>query len=219
MARNGNNNAAIASGVEQCECSEIYSGSSCQNPADGFFRWRNTTVSTNLLEDLVGKVVPCECNDRSETCDKETGECLVRVEKASFKVIINKGNFIFSRSVNLIQAVSIVKNVLKDFTVILILNVSHVPAQKRTEIMRADVSSKTTAFLAFVKKATVERCVINVLEVITVTLKKWMENAKVAIVILKALSVTNVTIQMVNVIARKVLLEGAVINVNYLAIF
>lgn len=77
MSRNGNNNAAIASGVERCECSDIYSGNSCQDPADGYYRWRNTTISTNLLEDLVGKVVPCECNDRSEICDKETGECLV----------------------------------------------------------------------------------------------------------------------------------------------
>lgn len=78
MTRNGNNNAAIASGVEQCECSKIYSGSSCQNPSNGYYRWRNTTASTNLLEDLVGKVVQCECNDRSETCDQETGECVVR---------------------------------------------------------------------------------------------------------------------------------------------
>lgn len=83
MARNGNNNAAIASGVEQCECSDIYTGNSCQDPADGYFRWRNTTLSTNLLEDLVGKVVPCECNERSDVCDKETGECKVGLKTIS----------------------------------------------------------------------------------------------------------------------------------------
>lgn len=74
---NGNNNAAIASGVEKCVCPEIFTGDSCQNPADGYFRWRNVTTRTSILQDLVGKVVPCECNGRSLSCEKETGDCLV----------------------------------------------------------------------------------------------------------------------------------------------
>lgn len=77
MPVNGNNNAAIASGVEKCDCPEQYAGDSCQDPADGYYRWRNTTVKTSMLEDLVGKVVPCDCNERSNECDKETGQCLV----------------------------------------------------------------------------------------------------------------------------------------------
>lgn len=77
LIRNGNNNAAIASGVEKCECPNIYTGDSCQDPADGYYRWRNMTTSANLLEDLVGKVIPCECNNRSDYCDKESGKCLV----------------------------------------------------------------------------------------------------------------------------------------------
>lgn len=75
---NGNNNAAIASGVEKCDCPEKYAGDSCQDPSNGFYRWRNTTAITSILEDLVGKVMPCDCNERSDICDKETGECLVR---------------------------------------------------------------------------------------------------------------------------------------------
>lgn len=70
----GNNDAALALGVEDCECPEKYVGASCQDPQDGYYRWRNVTDSSTL-EDLVGRVVPCECNGRSEICDKETGEC------------------------------------------------------------------------------------------------------------------------------------------------
>ena len=77
MPVNGNNNAAIALGVELCECPEKYVGDSCQDPADGYYRWRNDT-DTSSLEELVGRVVPCECNDRTDFCDKETGQCLVR---------------------------------------------------------------------------------------------------------------------------------------------
>ena len=78
MPINGNNNAAIALGVEKCECPESLAGDSCQDPADGFYRWRNTTTQTSILEELVGRVVACECNGRSDICEKETGECLVR---------------------------------------------------------------------------------------------------------------------------------------------
>lgn len=95
MPVNGNNNAAIASGVEKCDCPEMYIGDSCQDPADGFYRWRNTTTSTSLLEDLVGKVVPCECNDRSKICDRETGECLVRKSFSNSLSFIFNGKFYF----------------------------------------------------------------------------------------------------------------------------
>ena len=72
MPMKGNNNAAIALGVEMCDC-----GDSCQDPADGYYRWRNYT-DTSSLEELVGRVVPCECNNRTDFCDKETGQCLVK---------------------------------------------------------------------------------------------------------------------------------------------
>ena len=40
-----------------------------QECSDGYFR-----VQTG---DLLGKCVPCDCNQHSATCDKETGRCTV----------------------------------------------------------------------------------------------------------------------------------------------
>jgi laminin alpha 1/2 len=76
LPANGNRNSDIALGVEVCECPDKYGGTSCQDPSDGYYRWRNVTEST-VLEELVGFVVPCECNGRSDTCDSETGKCQV----------------------------------------------------------------------------------------------------------------------------------------------
>lgn len=66
----------VAVGVEQCICPSSYSGTSCQNPNIGHYRWfkKNYTISTIII-DLVGESRPCQCNGRSETCDSETGMC------------------------------------------------------------------------------------------------------------------------------------------------
>lgn len=77
------NNLAI--GVEMCECPSMYEGSSCQNPADGYYRYREIATDTSHLhyEHYIGKSVSCECNYRSSRCDKETGHCEV---EAIFKI-------------------------------------------------------------------------------------------------------------------------------------
>lgn len=74
------NNMAI--GVEMCQCPASYNGTSCQNPADGYYRWKEETTTMLLLnetvidfERLVGRAEPCDCNERSQKCNKETGEC------------------------------------------------------------------------------------------------------------------------------------------------
>ncbi|KAG0726288.1 Laminin subunit alpha-2 [Chionoecetes opilio] len=66
----------VAVGVEQCSCPSSYSGTSCQNPNHGHYRWykENYIVSTIII-DLVGEARRCVCNGRSETCDSETGVC------------------------------------------------------------------------------------------------------------------------------------------------
>ncbi|KAK3855199.1 hypothetical protein Pcinc_038380, partial [Petrolisthes cinctipes] len=65
-----------ALGVEQCNCPPNHTGTSCQNPNIGYYRWfkGNYTMSTIII-DLVGESRPCQCNGRSETCDRETGVC------------------------------------------------------------------------------------------------------------------------------------------------
>lgn len=50
--------------------------STVQDPADGFYRKRKKDFSNSKdILDLVGIAVPCECNNRSKICHKETGVC------------------------------------------------------------------------------------------------------------------------------------------------
>lgn len=65
----------IAIGVETCECSQEYNGTSCQDPGYGRYRWKDWEKNEEELEDFIGRSVPCNCNGRSETCDMETGYC------------------------------------------------------------------------------------------------------------------------------------------------
>lgn len=70
----------IAIGVEVCRCPASYNGTSCENPADGYYRWKEeTTLLLNEtiidVDRIVGRAEPCACNGRSQRCDKETGEC------------------------------------------------------------------------------------------------------------------------------------------------
>lgn len=72
------NNLAI--GVEQCQCSSMYNGTSCQNPAHGYYRYKEMLLEDNQQLDydhFIGKAIPCKCNDRSNQCDIETGYCEV----------------------------------------------------------------------------------------------------------------------------------------------
>ncbi|XP_036145001.1 laminin subunit alpha-1 isoform X3 [Monomorium pharaonis] len=67
----------LATGVEICQCPAEYNGTSCQDPSIGFYRWyKNTTATSTIVIDLVGQARRCQCNGRSEVCDRETGYCL-----------------------------------------------------------------------------------------------------------------------------------------------
>uniref|UniRef100_A0A1I7ZBM9 Laminin IV type A domain-containing protein n=1 Tax=Steinernema glaseri TaxID=37863 RepID=A0A1I7ZBM9_9BILA len=92
----------IAVGVEMCDaCPQGYSGLSCQNAAEGYFRKlepdylnKPDEMVLNAAEGyfrklepdylnkpdemvLVGFSTPCACNGHSNTCDRETGSCTV----------------------------------------------------------------------------------------------------------------------------------------------
>ncbi|KAG1688578.1 Laminin subunit alpha-2 [Nymphon striatum] len=66
----------LAVGVEVCQCPQQYVGASCQDPAEGYYRKRKDDfLNSKDILDLVGVAVPCDCNGRSKSCDKETGIC------------------------------------------------------------------------------------------------------------------------------------------------
>ncbi|XP_032674953.1 laminin subunit alpha-1 isoform X4 [Odontomachus brunneus] len=68
---------SLAIGVEICECPPEYNGTSCQDPSFGYYRWHmNTTAVSTVVVDLVGQARRCQCNGRSDVCDRETGYCL-----------------------------------------------------------------------------------------------------------------------------------------------
>lgn len=71
-----NGDKSMAHGIEVCECPPQYNSTSCQNPRIGFFRWyKRDYVTSTVIIDLVGEARPCECNERSSTCDTESGFC------------------------------------------------------------------------------------------------------------------------------------------------
>jgi len=74
-----------------------------------------------MLEELVGKVLKCECNERSDTCHRETGGCLVT---ESFLSSSNLTRFIsYFRNVHIILEAKTAKHALKDIMDILMKNV------------------------------------------------------------------------------------------------
>ncbi|XP_053979211.1 laminin subunit alpha-1-like isoform X1 [Hylaeus volcanicus] len=68
---------SFATSIEICKCPPEYNSTSCQDPSIGYYRWyKNTTVTSTIIIDLVGQAKRCQCNGRSEVCDRETGYCL-----------------------------------------------------------------------------------------------------------------------------------------------
>ncbi|XP_076577630.1 laminin subunit alpha-1 [Chaetodon auriga] len=67
---------AVARLIESCVCPPGYTGASCQECAAGFFRQPLSELSSQSLKSLFARpCVPCRCNNHSESCNTETGEC------------------------------------------------------------------------------------------------------------------------------------------------
>ena len=68
--------AAMAYSVEQCECPPNYVGSSCERCADGYYRSKQGPY--------LGTCVPCQCNNRADLCDADSGACLVSTPHSTY---------------------------------------------------------------------------------------------------------------------------------------
>ncbi|XP_076269984.1 wing blister isoform X2 [Rhynchophorus ferrugineus] len=65
--------------VEQCECPPEYTGLSCQDPNEGFYRYypKDTEETPSpWIDRLIGVARQCYCNGRSNKCDPSTGHCI-----------------------------------------------------------------------------------------------------------------------------------------------
>ncbi|KAM6900446.1 laminin subunit alpha-1 [Xenentodon cancila] len=70
------NREGMARLIESCACPYGYSGLSCQECASGFFRQPQSELSTQNQKSMyVHPCIPCRCNNHSEICDAETGDC------------------------------------------------------------------------------------------------------------------------------------------------
>lgn len=150
----------LALGVETCKCSKAYSGPSCQDPANGFYRWTAITITETeeySYEQYVGKSLPCHCNGRSLSCHRETGHC--EVCKMEPKIIlfelIDIKLFIEIRRVKKIPADQIANNVPKVSMAIhsMQMDVNRARAQRQARILLKDAHSKIIVSVAFASPA------------------------------------------------------------------
>ncbi|XP_041500327.1 laminin subunit alpha-1-like [Microtus oregoni] len=67
---------AIASLLEHCVCPTGTTGFSCQDCAPGYHRGKLPESGGWGPRPLLAPCVPCSCNNHSDVCDPETGQCL-----------------------------------------------------------------------------------------------------------------------------------------------
>ncbi|KAM9552660.1 laminin subunit alpha-1-like isoform 1-T1 [Salvelinus alpinus] len=75
-AEQGLEDMELASLIETCECPAGYAGLSCQECAPGYYRQPVTELNMRGKRPLIQPCVPCRCNNHSQACDLDTGECL-----------------------------------------------------------------------------------------------------------------------------------------------
>uniref|UniRef100_A0A8C7TB04 Laminin, alpha 1 n=1 Tax=Oncorhynchus mykiss TaxID=8022 RepID=A0A8C7TB04_ONCMY len=75
-AEEGSEGLEVACLIETCECPAGYAGLSCQECAPGYYRQPVTDLNLRGKRPLIQPCVPCQCNNHSQACDLDTGECL-----------------------------------------------------------------------------------------------------------------------------------------------
>uniref|UniRef100_A0A673Z2N2 Laminin, alpha 1 n=1 Tax=Salmo trutta TaxID=8032 RepID=A0A673Z2N2_SALTR len=75
-AEQGLEDMELASLIETCECPAGYAGLSCQECAPGYYRQPVTELNMRGKRPLIQPCVLCRCNNHSQACDLDTGECL-----------------------------------------------------------------------------------------------------------------------------------------------
>uniref|UniRef100_A0A674CGI3 Laminin, alpha 1 n=1 Tax=Salmo trutta TaxID=8032 RepID=A0A674CGI3_SALTR len=75
-AEEGSEGLEVACLIETCECPAGYAGLSCQECAPGYYRQPVTDLNLRGRRPLIQPCVPCQCNNHSQACDLDTGECL-----------------------------------------------------------------------------------------------------------------------------------------------
>ncbi|CAG9768432.1 unnamed protein product [Ceutorhynchus assimilis] len=64
--------------IEKCDCTPEFTGLSCQDPNNGYYRYFPTeyeVTQTPWIDNVIGIAKPCDCNGRSRDCDPDTGYC------------------------------------------------------------------------------------------------------------------------------------------------
>lgn len=72
--------------TENCQCPKEYTGLSCQDPNKGYYRYFPKSKDNNWIDIVVGIAKPCECNNKSEQCDPDTGHCTVSFSNNTFYI-------------------------------------------------------------------------------------------------------------------------------------
>lgn len=63
--------------VEKCKCPKEYTGLSCQNPNEGYYRYYPEGDGYSWIDKIIGIAKPCECNGKSHHCNPDSGHCNV----------------------------------------------------------------------------------------------------------------------------------------------